>query len=130
VPRLLELPLEQVIDTATVLIQSRQFVFVPVQPGPESSHKPEKVQIGERIARIAPAYPAQAAQKEMGGTVHLRATIGKDGKVESVRPINGPTLLIPSAIDAVRRWRYQPTLLEQQPIEMQEDITIVFRPLS
>jgi periplasmic protein TonB len=66
----------------------------------------------------------------MGGTVHLRATIGKDGTVESVRPMNGPTLLIPSSIDAVRQWRYQPTLLEQQPIEMQEDITIEFRPLG
>jgi len=129
VPRLLELPLEQVIDTATVLIQSRQFVFVPAQPGPESSHKPEKVQMGDRISKIAPAYPAQAAQKRMGGTVHLRATIGKDGTVESVRPMNGPTLLIPSAIDAVRQWRYRPTLLEQQPIEMQEDITIEFRPI-
>ena len=129
-PRLLELPPEQVIDTATVLIQSRQCVFVPAEPGPESSHKPERVQIGERIAKIAPAYPAQAAQKGMGGTVHLRATIGKDGTVESVRPINGPALLIPSAIDAVRQWRYQPTLLEQQPIEMQEDITIEFRPLG
>jgi TonB family protein len=129
-PRLLELPIEQVIDTATVLIQSRQFVFVPAQPGPESSHKHEKVQIGERISKIAPAYPAQAVQKRMGGTVHLRATIGKDGTVESVRPMNGPTLLIPSSIDAVRQWRYQPTLLEQQPIEMQEDITIEFRPLG
>jgi TonB family protein len=130
VPRLLELPPEQVIDTATVLIQSRQFVFVPAEPGPESSHRPEKVQMGERISKIAPAYPAQATQKGIGGTVHLRATIGKDGTVESVRPINGPALLIPSAIDAVRQWRYRPTLLEQQPIEMQEDITIEFRPLG
>jgi protein TonB len=60
----------------------------------------------------------------------LRATIGKDGTVESVRPINGPALLILSAIEAVRQWRYRPTLLEQQPIEMQEDITIEFRPLG
>jgi TonB family protein len=128
VPRLLELPLEQVIDTATVLIQSRQFVFVPAEPGPESSHKPERVQMGERISKIAPVYPAEAAQKGMGGTVHLRASIGKDGTIEGVRPFNGPALLIPSAIEAVRQWRYGPTLLDQQPIEMQEDITIEFRP--
>jgi TonB family protein len=128
-PRLLELPPERVMDTVTVLIYSRQFVFVPGQPGPESSHKPEKVQIGERVSNIEPVYPAQAAQKRMGGTVHLRATIGKDGAVESVRSISGPTLLIPAAIDAVQLWKYQPTLLEQQPIEMQEDITIEFRPL-
>jgi TonB family protein len=128
-PRFLELPPERVMDTVTVLIYSRQFVFVPGQPGPESSHKPEKVQMGERISNIEPVYPAQAAQKRMGGTVHLRATIGKDGAVESVKAIGGPTLLIPAAIDAVRQWRYEPTLLERQPIEMQEDITVEFRPL-
>jgi TonB family protein len=128
-PRLLELPPERVMDTVTVLIYSRQFVFVAAQPGPESSHKPEKVQMGERVSNIEPVYPAPAAQKRMGGTVHLRATIGKDGTVESVWAISGPTLLIPAAIDAVRQWRYEPTLLERQPIEMQEDITIEFRPL-
>jgi TonB family protein len=128
-PRLLELPPERVMDTVTVLIYSLQFVFVPAQPGPESSHKPEKVQMGERVSSIEPVYPAQAAQKRMGGTVQLRATVGKDGTVESVRAISGPGLLIPSAIDAVRQWRYEPTLLDQQPIEMLEDITIEFRPL-
>ncbi len=128
-PRLLELPLEQVIDNAAILIHSRQFVFVPAEPGPESSHKPLKVQIGERISKVAPAYPVQAAQKGMGGTVHLRATIGKDGMVESVRSINGPALLIPAAVDAVKQWRYEPTFLNQHPIEMQEDVTIEFRPL-
>lgn len=112
-----------------MLIYSRQFVFVAAQPGPEWSHNPEKVQIGERLSHIEPVYPAQAAQKRMGGTVHLRATIGKDGAVESVRSISGPTLLIPAAIDAVRQWKYEPTLLEQHPIEMQEDITIEFRPV-
>jgi TonB family protein len=130
VPRLVELPPEMVIDSATVLIHSRQIVFVPAEPGPESSHNPEKLQIGERISKVAPAYPAQAVQKGLGGTVHLHATIGKSGTVESVRPINGPILLIPAALDAVRQWRYRPTLLDQQPTEMQEDLTIEFRPLG
>jgi TonB family protein len=130
VPRLVELPSEMVIDSATVLIHSRQIVFVPAEPGPESSHNPEKLQIGERISKVAPAYPAQAAQKGLGGTVHLHATIGKSGTVESVRPIKGPVLLIPAALDAIRQWRYRPTLLDQQPTEMQEDLTIEFRPLG
>jgi len=127
-PRLLELPSETVIDTASVVIHSSQFVFVPAEPGPESSHKPKKVQIGERISKVAPAYPAQAAQG-MRGNVHLCAIIGKDGTVESVRTIDGPAILIPAAIDAIRQWRYGPTLLDQQPIEMQEEFTIEFRPL-
>jgi TonB family protein len=130
VPRLVELPPEVVIDSAAVLIHSRQIVFVPAQPGPESSHNPEKLQIGMRISKVAPAYPAQAVQKGLGGTVHLYATIDKNGTVESVRTIKGPILLIPAALDAVRQWRYLPTLLDQQPTEMQEDLTIEFRPLG
>jgi TonB family protein len=130
VPRLIELPEEKVIDTAAVVIHSHQIVFVPAEPGPESSHKLEKLQIGDRTTKLAPAYPPQAAQKGMGGTVHLRAVIGKDGNVQDVRPINGPILLIPAAVEAIRQWQYRPTLLDQQPIEMQEDFTIEFRPLG
>jgi TonB family protein len=130
VPRLIELPEEKVIDTAAVVIHSHQIVFVPAEPGPESSHKLEKLRIGDRTTKLAPAYPAQAAQKAMGGTVHLRAIIGKDGNVQDVRPINGPISLIPAAVEAIRQWQYRPTLLDQQPIEMQEDFTIEFRPLG
>jgi TonB family protein len=130
VPRLIELPEEKVIDTAAVVIHSHQIVFVPAEPGPESSHKLEKLRIGDRTTKLAPAYPAQAAQKGMGGTVHLRAIIGKDGNVQDVRPINGPISLIPAAVEAIRQWQYRPSLLDQQPIEMQEDFTIEFRPLG
>ncbi len=130
VPRLIELPEEKVIDTAAVVIHSHQIVFVPAEPGPESSHKLEKLQIGDRTIKLAPTYPPQAVQKGMGGTVHLRAIVGKDGSVQDVRPINGPILLIPAAVEAIRQWQYQPTLLDQQPIEMQEDFTIEFRPLG
>jgi TonB family protein len=130
VPRLIELPEEKVIDTAAVVIHSHQIVFVPAEPGPESSHKLEKLRIGDRTTKLAPTYPPQAAQKGMGGTVHLRAIIGKDGNVQDVRPINGPIMLIPAAVEAIRQWQYRPTLLDQQPIEMQEDFTIEFRPLG
>jgi TonB family protein len=130
VPRLIELPEEKVIDTAAVVIHSHQIVFVPAEPGPESSHKLEKLWIGDRTTKLAPTYPAQAAQKAMGGTVHLRAIIGKDGNVQDVRPINGPISLIPSAVEAIRQWQYRPSLLDQQPIELQEDFTIEFRPLG
>jgi TonB family protein len=130
VPRLIELPEERIIDTAAVVIHSHQYVFVPAEPGPESSHALEKLRIGDRVTKMAPLYPAEAAQKAMGGTVHVRAIIGKDGRVEDVRPINGPLMLITAAVDSIRQWRYQPTLLEGQPIEMQEDFTVEFRPLG
>jgi TonB family protein len=130
VPRLMLLPEERVIDTAMVKIHTHQFVFIPAQPGPESSHQPERLQIGERITKVAPTYPPEAQQKGMGGTVQLRATISADGAVENVKPLHGPDLFIPAAVDAVRQWRYRPTLLDRQPIVLQEDFTIEFRPLG
>jgi hypothetical protein len=130
VPRLIQLPEERIIDTAAVVIHSHQYVFVPAEPGPESSHALEKLQIGERITKMAPLYPSEAAQKAMGGTVHVRAIIGKDGRVEDVRPINGPLMLITAAVDSILQWRYRPTLLAGLPIEVQEDFTVEFRPLG
>jgi TonB family protein len=130
VPRLMQLPEEKVIDTALVKIHSHQYVFVPAEPGPESSHAPEKLQIGERISKVAPSYPSDAQQKGMGGTVQLRATIARDGTVENVKALHGPALFLPAAMDAVRQWRYRPTLLNHEPIDLQEDFTIEFRPLG
>jgi len=57
----------------------RRCSSAPAQLGPEWGHNPEKLQIGERISKVAPVYPAQAVQKGLGGTVHLHATIGKNG---------------------------------------------------
>jgi protein TonB len=61
------------------------------------------------------------------GTVKLRAIVGKDGAVENVTVISGPPLLASAAVATVRQWRYKPTLLGDQPVEVAEDISIVFQ---
>jgi len=58
--------------------------------------------------------------------VQLTATIGKDGTVRNLEVIQGHPLLIPAALDAVRQWVYQPTLLNGQPVEVQTDIDVNF----
>ena len=76
---------------------------------------------------VEPVYPPDAEKNHIEGTVKLHATIGADGSIKDLQPLNGPPSLFPAALTAVRQWRYNPTLLNGQPIETQEDISLVFR---
>jgi protein TonB len=60
------------------------------------------------------------------GTVHLQAIIGVDGNVRNLAVLSGPPLLIKSALEAVSRWRYQPTLLAGAPVEVTTLIDVNF----
>jgi protein TonB len=119
---MMQLPEETVTETPAVVIRSRQFLFVPPQPGPESTHELERVHVGDRIAKIDPTYPVGTT----GGIVHLRTTIGPDGLISNVQPISGPTSLIPVAASAVRQWRYKPTDIDGKPIAVEEDVFVEF----
>ncbi|MFY9531036.1 MAG: TonB family protein [Candidatus Acidiferrales bacterium] len=82
--------------------------------------------VGQPIYRVDPIYPPEAAQQRIEGTVKLRAIIGRDGTVQSVGLVDGPPLLVPAAMDAVRSWRNQPTLLNGEAVELEEQIQIEF----
>jgi TonB family protein len=85
------------------------------------------LQIGEPVSRVEPVYPEDAERQGIEGTVKLRVLITRDGAVQSVQVVSGPSLLAGAAVNAVRQWRYQPTLLGDQPVEIAQDITVVFR---
>jgi hypothetical protein len=123
-PKLMQLPEETISETPAIVTRSRQFLFVPPQPGPESAHELERVHIGDRIVKVD---PQQSLGSTQGGSVHLRATIGIDGAVSDVLPISGPTALIPVAVSALRQWRYKPTDIDGTPIAMEEDVIFEFR---
>jgi hypothetical protein len=127
-PKLMQLPEETISETPAMVIRSRQFLFVPAQPGPESTHELERVHIGDRIATVDPIFPQQSLGNAPGGSVHLRTKIGTDGAVWDVQPISGPTALIPAAASALRQWRYKPTDIDGTPIPVEEDVVIEFRP--
>jgi TonB family protein len=63
----------------------------------------------------------------MAGTVKVHVVIGANGTVEKAEPLNGPSLLGEAALRAVQQWRYEPTLLGNVAIEVEDDITVVFR---
>jgi periplasmic protein TonB len=99
-------------------------------PPPKSA--PARVRVGGNVQaaslvrQVMPVYPAIAKTAHVSGTVMLHAIISKDGSVESLEYISGPQLLMKNAMDAVRQWRYKPTMLNGEPVEVDTTISVVF----
>jgi protein TonB len=107
-------------------------IFAPPPPPPLPPREPERTQIGGDVmlARLVfqprPGYPPLARQARIQGTVRLQALISKEGKIENLTVLGGHPLLIPAALEAVRQWRYQPTLLNGVPVEVETTIEVNF----
>lgn len=82
---------------------------------------------GELIRRVDPVYPLQARAQGISGRVVLELRIGQDGMVRNVKSISGDPQLASAAVQAVRQWRYAPTLLDGHPIETTTQITVLFK---
>ncbi|HET8925162.1 MAG TPA: energy transducer TonB [Candidatus Acidoferrum sp.] len=84
------------------------------------------VQAARIVNRVQPVYPPLARQTRISGTVRLHAIIGKDGTIQQLEVMSGHPLLQQAALDAVRQWRYQPTLLNGEPVEVDTTIDVIF----
>lgn len=78
------------------------------------------------IDRVEPVYPALARQTRREGKVELHAIIATDGTIKSLEVVSGDPLFLQSAQDAVRQWRYHPTILNGQPVEVDTYITVTY----
>ena len=79
------------------------------------------------LYRVEPLYPREAKEHRVEGTVTIHLEIGADGRVQNLRELSGPSLLVPAALEAAREWRFIPALLNGQPIGAEKDISIVFQ---
>jgi periplasmic protein TonB len=106
-------------------------VDVPVSQ-PQVSQQKVKVSSGvaqgSLVHEVAPSYPRQARLDGIQGTVVLQATVGKDGRVQSVHALRGPPMLVQPAVDAVKQWRYKPFSLNGEPAEADIQINVKFTP--
>lgn len=82
---------------------------------------------GQLLYRVVPAYPNQARQQRLQGTVVLAATITEDGRLGEIKVIKGQPLLARSAMDAAKDWRYQPFQLDGKPVRGETTITVDFK---
>jgi protein TonB len=79
------------------------------------------------IRKVEPEYPSAALQHRIQGIVRFSAVIGKDGRVERLRLIDGQPLLVRAARDAARQWIYRPTLLGNKPVRVVTIIEVHFQ---
>lgn len=105
--------------SATPLLPAALTGNVPIPAGGQI-RKPQAV------SRVLPQYPDAARRMRAQGDVVVEIVIEKSGSVSEAKAISGPPLLRQAAVDAVRRWKYDPTMLDGQPIAVQMTVTVQF----
>jgi hypothetical protein len=85
-----------------------------------------RTQSAHLIKSVAPTYPSAARDRGIHGSVRFDATIGVDGSIRCLNLVSGPLALYESARDAVRQWKYKPTILDHRPVQVQTVIDVEF----
>lgn len=75
---------------------------------------------------MKPVYPRAALVAKISGKVSLHAVIARDGSIQNLEVVSGNPLFVPSALEAVRQWRYKPTILGGEPVEVETTILVNF----
>jgi protein TonB len=99
---------------------------VPKAATPQRVKVSQGVTSGLLVRKVQPTYPPLAKQARISGSVVLQAVIGKDGSIQNLRAVSGHPMLIQSAIDAVRQWKYKPYFLNGEPVEVDTQVTVNF----
>ena len=124
---LLQLPETPVSASASVAITSRRSVQVAPEIAALAMQQGQNVQIGQLLHHVEPFYPLDAKRQGLEGKVELRVTVGRDGRIRTVQVSSGPPQLAEAAANAIREWRYKPTLLNGHPIDSEVDFKLTFR---
>ena len=100
-------------------------------PPPSERHEKKRVTVGHidpalLTHRVEPTFPALARQLHKSGRVELHAVIGVDGSVQSLQVVSGDPLFVNSAREVVSQWRYKPTYLNGNPVEVETFITVIY----
>ena len=129
VETLVTLPLGQINENVTV--RGTRPALAP--DAPRRTAVPIRIPVGGNVqaakllTKVDPAYPADLKQQGIAGTVLVRAVVSTTGDTLSPEVINTVHPgLAQAALDAVRQWRYQPTLLNGQPVEVVTTVTVTF----
>lgn len=105
----------------------------PDQPAPAIAKAPAQkrlhvtsMEASRLIHKVQPEYPYLAKQTRVQGMVEFTAVIGKTGNIENLQLLHGHPLLVNAARQAILQWRYQPTLLNGEPVEVITNIVVNF----
>lgn len=105
---------------------------VEAQPAPAITESAEaRVSLSpvtaERVTKsVKPDYPVLAKQMKVQGAVVLDAEIDRNGNIQQLQVLSGPSILATAAREAVRQWRFKPYYEHGQPVETEARITVNF----
>jgi len=112
--------------------QDQQALPAPTPANPTAPSPVNRIRVGgnvqnaKMIRQVQPVYPEIAKKANVSGTVLLHVIVAKDGTVQQIQYISGPPLLMRSSMEAVRQWRYEPTLLNGEPVEVETTVSVVY----
>ena len=102
-------------------------VVTPPPAAPKQVMVGGRVKMARLIHRVEPQYPPLARQMRVSGVVELVGIIAVDGRIRELKLLSGNPLLAPAALEAVRLWVYEPTMLNGEAVEVVAPISIIFR---
>ncbi len=110
-------------------LTGKEFVFTPPEGATELTNPTAggTIQAATLVKRVNPEYPKDAKAAHIQGAVRFTGLLGKDGTVKDLQLISGHPLLVQAAMDAVKHWVYQPTLLNGEAVEVRTEIVVNFR---
>ncbi len=108
------------------IVSSTPVAVPKVAPPVQRLRVSQGVTEGLLLHKVAPNYPPLAKTARIQGQVVLQAVISKNGTIEGLRVVSGHPMLAPSALDAVKQWKYRPYILNGEPVEVETQITVIF----
>lgn len=121
-------PEKPIAVSSSFAITSQLSVLVAPEPGRTVVHHPARLQAGKLVSYVWPHYPRPGIRDESTETVKVLATIGRFGQVVDVKRVSGSSSLSAAAMSAIRQWHFQPTLLNERPVQALQNVTIEYRP--
>lgn len=104
-----------------------------ISEAPPSTASAKRVRVSgataqaQLVSQTPPFYPQMAKMAKVQGPVVLQVVVSKEGRVENLRVLSGHPMLVQSALDAVKTWRYKPYLLNGEPVEIETTVTVDFK---
>jgi protein TonB len=121
--------MKNMIVIAALLIAPAAWAVTTPVLGPDDSgplHVAQDIQSLRLITQVKPVYPELARLSRTEGAVILQVNITRDGSVSKVEIMSGPSLLTRAAQEAVRQWKYKPTVVNGQAVEVVTQVRVAF----
>jgi len=118
---------EEIPSPASVRIVSQRSLYLPygaLRDATGRSVSAKSLVPGRLLTEILPEFPVSRSESSVQQILRIRAQVSESGKIVEVFPISGPTAQMPGILRAVAQWRYEPTLLDDKPVQTQVDLTI------